>query len=241
VKRRTLLLWLYPRPWRERYGDEFDALIEDLGASPAIWIDVFLAALRAHFDLGTRKRARLVAGPPGGIDPRGGAGMLVIRFTAAVLVGGIAVALILLPPSPVQQLISRTTFVQPSASQEWEIFFIADTPAFTINYLPTVTSLLLLVVAVTIGTLANRRAWLAAGCAYLVGATLWVAWLRPFATTWALRPSPPWAPSNDVWSTEGWLPFLLVNVLVGAFMFAVVAAAAHLIARAVRQRALRTN
>ncbi len=214
MKRRTLLLWLYPRPWRERYGDEFDALIEDLGASPAIWIDVFLAALRAHFDLGTRKRARLVAGPPGGIDPRGGAGMLVIRFTAAVLVGGIAVALILLPPSPVQQLISRTTFVQPSASQEWEIFFIADTPAFTINYLPTVTSLLLLVVAVTIGTLANRRAWLAAG---------------------------PWVPSNDVWSTEGWLPFLLVNVLVGAFMFAVVAAAAHLIARAVRQRALRTN
>lgn len=46
MKRRTRLLWLYPRHWRERYGDEFDALIEELGASPAIWIDVFLAAFR---------------------------------------------------------------------------------------------------------------------------------------------------------------------------------------------------
>lgn len=125
------------------------------------------------------------------------------------------------------------TFVPASTS--------GDTVAFTINYLPTVTSLLLLVVAVTIGTLAARRGWLAAGCAYLVGATLWVAWLRPFHSAWALRPSPPWAPSNDVWSTEGWLPFLLVNVLLGACMFAVVAAAASLIARAVRQRAPRTN
>jgi hypothetical protein len=234
VKRRTRLLWLYPRRWRGRYGAEFDALIEDLGASPAVWIDVFLAAVRAHLDLGARSRARLVSGPPGGIDPRGGAGMLVIKFIAAVLVGGIVIALVLLSPFPAIYQLIPWPFLQP---------------------------LLLLIVAVTIGALAERRAWLAAGCAYLAGVTMWLAWLRPQAgwmplpptpwAGWALLPSTGWPPSDSWFTTmfiymdkpsyEVLLKFVLPNVLVGALTFALAAAAAHLVARAVRQRALRTN
>lgn len=94
MKRRTRLLWLYPRRWRGRYGDEFDALIEDLGASPAVWMDVFLAALRAHLDRGARRRAQLVSGPPGGIDPQGGAGMLARPLFALAVVAAVSAAVL---------------------------------------------------------------------------------------------------------------------------------------------------
>ena len=42
------LLWLYPRGWRRRYGDEFAALLEQEQPSPSLVLDVVLGALDAH-------------------------------------------------------------------------------------------------------------------------------------------------------------------------------------------------
>ena len=36
---------LYPRSWRERYGAEFDALLDDIGSDPRIALDVLTEAL----------------------------------------------------------------------------------------------------------------------------------------------------------------------------------------------------
>jgi hypothetical protein len=47
MKRLTLLLArLYPRRWRERYGVEFHALLEEMGASPRAAVNVLSGALR---------------------------------------------------------------------------------------------------------------------------------------------------------------------------------------------------
>ncbi len=45
---RTWLVHLYPRGWRERYGDEFEALLEECLHSPLDAVDVALGALDAH-------------------------------------------------------------------------------------------------------------------------------------------------------------------------------------------------
>jgi hypothetical protein len=37
---------LYPRPWRERYGAEFEALLEDGGGGPVAWANVVRSAMR---------------------------------------------------------------------------------------------------------------------------------------------------------------------------------------------------
>jgi hypothetical protein len=39
---------LYPRRWRKRYGAEFEALIEELPATPGNLLDVAFGAVRAH-------------------------------------------------------------------------------------------------------------------------------------------------------------------------------------------------
>jgi len=49
----SFLLGLYPREWRERYGDEFAALLEDIGMTPGVVVDVLTGAFDAHL----RKRA----------------------------------------------------------------------------------------------------------------------------------------------------------------------------------------
>src|SRR5690242_20618397 len=44
---------LYPRPWRERYGDEFEALLDD---APPTWrdaADIVLGALKVHLTTGS--------------------------------------------------------------------------------------------------------------------------------------------------------------------------------------------
>lgn len=48
VAARSWLLRLYPRPWRERYGVEFGALLEDCSLSPFTVFDVMVGALDAH-------------------------------------------------------------------------------------------------------------------------------------------------------------------------------------------------
>jgi hypothetical protein len=45
---RTLLLRLYPRAWRERYGDEFAALLDVTPLSPLTLFDILVGALDAH-------------------------------------------------------------------------------------------------------------------------------------------------------------------------------------------------
>ncbi len=45
---KTLLVRLYPRRWRARYGDEFEAMLEQQPASVARVADVLLGALDAH-------------------------------------------------------------------------------------------------------------------------------------------------------------------------------------------------
>jgi hypothetical protein len=41
---------LYPRRWRERYGAEFEALLEEHGISPLTLLDVAMSALVAHLN-----------------------------------------------------------------------------------------------------------------------------------------------------------------------------------------------
>jgi hypothetical protein len=48
---RAWLTRLYPRPWRERYAVEFDALLEECLRSPLDVVDVMLGALAAHLQL----------------------------------------------------------------------------------------------------------------------------------------------------------------------------------------------
>jgi hypothetical protein len=48
---RAWLTRLYPRPWRERYAEEFDALLEQCLHSPLDVVDIFLGALDAHLQL----------------------------------------------------------------------------------------------------------------------------------------------------------------------------------------------
>lgn len=69
MKLASRLVWLYPDAWRKRYGDEFVALVEDIGPSPGLVVDVAVAALRlrlAGLVLAAR-RPRLANGlNPGG-------------------------------------------------------------------------------------------------------------------------------------------------------------------------------
>ena len=48
---RPWLTSLYPRPWRDRYGAEFDVLLEQCLHSPLDVLDVFLGAVDAHLQL----------------------------------------------------------------------------------------------------------------------------------------------------------------------------------------------
>ena len=51
MKIRSWLVRLYPRSWRERYEDEFEALLEECLRSPLDALDIFLGALDAHLEL----------------------------------------------------------------------------------------------------------------------------------------------------------------------------------------------
>jgi len=48
---RRLLLRLFPAPWRARYGEEFEALLEERPLGPFDVADVLLAAFDAHLNL----------------------------------------------------------------------------------------------------------------------------------------------------------------------------------------------
>ena len=48
---RAWLTNLYPRPWRERYADEFEAMLEQCLKTPLDVVDVILGAVDAHLQL----------------------------------------------------------------------------------------------------------------------------------------------------------------------------------------------
>lgn len=43
------MLWLYPRRWRRRYGDEFGALLEETRVTPLVALDVLCGAAGARW------------------------------------------------------------------------------------------------------------------------------------------------------------------------------------------------
>jgi len=45
---RRALVRLYPRAWRDRYGEEFEALLKETPLSPRVTVDVLVAAADAH-------------------------------------------------------------------------------------------------------------------------------------------------------------------------------------------------
>jgi hypothetical protein len=57
---RDWLINLYPRLWRERYGEEFDALLEECLHSPLDALDIFLGALDAHLEFPYEMNWRLM-------------------------------------------------------------------------------------------------------------------------------------------------------------------------------------
>lgn len=66
---------------------------------------------------------------------------------------------------------------------------------------------LIALLAFLVGAIVGHRGWFAAGAAYVIGVALWIALY--------LRPSPPWAPSDN-WGIETWIGFALNQVLVPA-------------------------
>jgi hypothetical protein len=57
---RNWLVHLYPRTWRDRYGDEFEALLEECLHTPLDVLDIFLGALDAHLELSHETNWRLM-------------------------------------------------------------------------------------------------------------------------------------------------------------------------------------
>jgi hypothetical protein len=80
---RSWMLRLYPRAWRERYGEEFAALLEEYPLTPFAYGDIFLGALDAHlkpFDANGRILRMLN-------QPRRSAITVFCAYTAFVLAG----------------------------------------------------------------------------------------------------------------------------------------------------------
>lgn len=60
MKLRAWLLHFYPLWWRERYGDEFEALLEEGLRSPLDVLDILLGALDAHLELSQETHWRFI-------------------------------------------------------------------------------------------------------------------------------------------------------------------------------------
>ncbi|MGE3344696.1 MAG: hypothetical protein AB7L71_14795, partial [Vicinamibacterales bacterium] len=62
-----LIVRLYPRAWRQRYGDELEALIEDTGPGWRVAADVARGAAMMHLTMGygpLRQHVRRLAATP---------------------------------------------------------------------------------------------------------------------------------------------------------------------------------
>jgi hypothetical protein len=63
------LVRLYPRAWRERYGEEYLALLEELPASPRVLLDALFGAADAHLHRRVVPAARPVPAAPMEMPP----------------------------------------------------------------------------------------------------------------------------------------------------------------------------
>ena len=82
-----LLLRAYPRGWRERYGQEFLALLSDRRPGPAEVLDVLAGALDARLHPGRTPRhalERLAAVPPAPVAARSNASFGIVASTPPV-------------------------------------------------------------------------------------------------------------------------------------------------------------
>lgn len=52
----SVLLRLFPREWRERYGTEFQALLDDVPLTPSVGLDIARNAVAVHLRSATRSR-----------------------------------------------------------------------------------------------------------------------------------------------------------------------------------------
>jgi flagellar motor component MotA len=102
----TQLIALYPRTWRERYGDEFAALLEDFGIGPRTILDVLLGAFDAHIRqrasdrAAARAQSALILGGKITMGTIVGVGLAVLVWAFAVTIeGGRLVSYLL--PSPI--------------------------------------------------------------------------------------------------------------------------------------------
>jgi hypothetical protein len=99
----SLLLGLYPRAWRERYGDEFAALLEGMGLTPGVVVDVLSGALDAHIRRRASDRAAaraqeaLVIGGKITMGTALGIALAVVAWAIAVVIEGGDLSSYLLP------------------------------------------------------------------------------------------------------------------------------------------------
>jgi uncharacterized protein involved in exopolysaccharide biosynthesis len=90
------LAMLYPRRWRQRYGAEFDALIEDTNTNTRTAVNVFVGAISMQIRTWNVATILAVAGFAGLLFAGGIALRLPKRFTSVSVV-------IIWPPEPVSQ------------------------------------------------------------------------------------------------------------------------------------------
>lgn len=62
------LLWLYPRAWRERYAEEFVALLGDRQLGFGEWIDIVSGAIDARTSPEVRRASAKAAAAKGGLE-----------------------------------------------------------------------------------------------------------------------------------------------------------------------------
>lgn len=147
-----LLVRLYPRPWRERYGTEFQALLEDGPGGLRTLVNAIWSALGEHT---LPARGREMDRPLlsfGAILKRPSAFLpLAMSLTALMVVLGHAA---------VYGVVHETD--EGAAAHIWQLLIAGQVPLvafFAINWLPQATRQTLLVLAMLAGaTLANFAA-----------------------------------------------------------------------------------
>ena len=80
-----LLAWLYPTGWRERYGPEFDALLEDSSLSWRDLLDVLRGALEMHMKTWGFTRTAAACGVAGAILAAGVAFWLPDKYVSTAV------------------------------------------------------------------------------------------------------------------------------------------------------------
>ena len=139
-----LLVCLYPRPWRERYGEEFEALLlagrNDIGAAA----NVVLSALHEH---ATPTRGLVMDQPAfSGLTRQPSAFLpLAMSLTAlAVVLGHVAIYGVVHEPD------------EGATAHIWQLLMAGHLPLiafFAIKWLPRATKPSLLILALLAGTL----------------------------------------------------------------------------------------